>query len=103
MIDFPIEYSVTTTQAAVFSRERDQSVFVGRPSSASTVLDIDSILQSMRANFAAATYGQPLPHDESEFEIEPFRTFALRVPIKFLGPAPGLDFSEDDDLVLFDE
>lgn len=103
MIDVPIDFSSTTTQNGVFLRERDQPVIVGRPSSASTMVNIDSLLNAMRSNFAAATYASRGPSEDVDFRIEPNNTYRLMVPVRYLGHGPAPDFSDDDDVVLFDE
>lgn len=104
MIDVPIDFSSTTTQTGIFVRERDQPVIVGRPSSASTIANLDSLLNAMRANFAAATYQNELPSDEdSDIKTEPINTYRLMVPLRYRGMAAAPDFHDDDDLVLFDE
>jgi hypothetical protein len=104
MIDMPIDFSSTTTQNGVFLRERDQPVIFGRPSSASTVANIDTLRAAMRANFAAATYQKEVPVNEDlDFRTEPINRYRLMVPIRYRGMAAAPDFHDDDDVVLFDE
>ncbi|MCC7307396.1 MAG: hypothetical protein IT173_07510 [Acidobacteria bacterium] len=104
MIDMPIDLSRTTTQAGVFLRERDRPVIVGKPSSASTVANIDALLAAMRANFASATFNDfPFSDEDEDISTEPINTYRLRVPLRFRGKALAPAFDAEEYPVLFDE